>query len=146
MAVDERRVQNRKGRNATDELLDRLQAGGLLDDAQEEVLRALVAERSWMEEVANRKLLNRAGFEAGTSQLLKIRKSKPFMSVEAIWDSTLQQVVRGEAMLRVIAQEARKKNLNINQGVWPSWMGASGPESQDHGDRVLAASNRAPGQ
>ena len=57
MAVDERRVQNRKGRNATDELVDRLQAGGLLDDAQEEVLRALVAERSWMEEVANRKLL-----------------------------------------------------------------------------------------
>ena len=142
MAVDERRVQNRKGRNATDELLDRLQAGGLLDDAQEEVLRALVAERSWMEEVANRKLLNRAGFEAGTSQLLKIRKSKPFMSVEAIWDSTLQQVVRGEAMLRVIAQEAQRKNLNINQGEWPSWMGASGPESQDHGDRVLTASRQ----
>ena len=48
-------------------------------------------------------------------------------------------VVRGEAMLRVIVQEAQKKNLNINQGVWPSWMGASGPASQDHGDRVLTA-------
>ena len=64
------------------------------------------------------------------------------MNVEAVWDSTLQQVVRGEAMLRVIAQEAQKKNLNINQGVWPSWMGASGPESQDHGDRVLTASRQ----
>ena len=51
-------------------------------------------------------------------------------------------VVRGEAMLRVIAQEAQKKNLNINQGVWPSWMGASGPASQDHGDRVLTVSRQ----
>ena len=144
--TDAQRQCNRKGINVTDRLLFDMQSQGLAADGQQDMISEMVAEQRWAQRISDSQLLRTASYTRQLSQKLRVKAAKPFVALEKVWDPDTQRIVQGEMMKSVVAREAGRKNVHINGGRWPPWMGQEQQEVADSNSKVMQASRQKEGQ
>ena len=144
--TDAQRQCNRKGINVTDRLLFDMQSQGLAADRQQDMISEMVAEQRWAQRISDSQLLRTASYTRQLSQKLCVKAAKPFVALEKVWDPDTQRIVQGEMMKSVVAREAGRKNVHINGGRWPAWMGQEQQEVDDSVSKVMQASRQKEGQ